>query len=115
MNRFVQQALAALATLTLVLPATAQQDTRRAGGMEPLDPEQMDAARVPLENPRDEDEDEQSREEWLEEQRRRLLDDPGYGDVREPRSRPESSSGEMTPFQENFRDALINQLENTAR
>ncbi len=114
MRSFLKQ-IGILTALALALPAVAHDQPGRSGTMEPLDPDQMDAARVPLAGDAANGEDESSGQEWLEEQRRRMLEQQAYpSDQEPPRSRQQESSQELTPFQEGFRDALINQLRNTA-
>lgn len=115
MNSILKHSGRILAGLALALPLYAQEESKRGGGLTPLDPEQMDAARVPLGVEPDERDKDQSREAWLEEQRWRLLYDPAWSTVREPpQSRNPDDSEGLTPFQQNFRDALINQMRNSA-
>jgi hypothetical protein len=107
--------LALPVALALTLPAWAQQPSRASGDLEPLDSDQLDAARVPLTSDPEPSDDEAGGREWLEEQRRRMLEQQEYRSGREPpRSGEGASSGQLAPFQKNFRDALIEQLRTTS-
>lgn len=106
--------LAALPTLlALTVPVAAQENERRAGGLEPLESGEMEAALVPLEKPPEEGS--RAYERWLEEQRRRLQEDTDVGRY-EPQPRRNSSAEDhgLSPFQQQFRDSLIDQMRNNA-
>lgn len=103
----------ALAVLALAPPLVAQDEQRRADGLEPLESGEMEAALVPLEKPPEEGT--QAYERWLEEQRRRLQDDT-YIYRYDPEGRRDNESRDrgLSPFQQQFRDSLIEQMRNSA-
>lgn len=113
MTRYIKHTVI-LAGLALALPTMAEDELRRSGGMEPMDSEQMDAARVPLTSESEQPDTESSDEEWLEDQHLRVLQQQESHAGDEPsRSRQDESFG-LTPFQTNFRDAIINQMRGAA-
>jgi hypothetical protein len=101
-----------LALVALTPSGAAQDEPRRAGHLEPLSAEELESAQIPLERTSRDDEDE-GREEWL---RERLFEEPGYFVPAEPAGSADSSSGSdgLSPFQRSFRDAIIDQMQDTA-
>ncbi len=93
-------------------PASAQDEPGRAGRMEPLNPEEMESAQVPMGRAFAEDDDE-GRADWL---RARIFEDSDNFTPATPDNTDQSSSGSrgLSPFQRNFRDAIINQMRGTA-
>lgn len=104
---------AAILTLTFLSASGAAQDgQRRAGNLEPLSADELESAQILLERGSEEDEDE-GQEEWL---RERIFEEPGYFVPTEPASSRDSSSSsnDLSPFQRSFRDAIIDQMRDTA-
>lgn len=101
------------ALLALTAPVAAQENQRRAGGLEPLESGEMKATIVPLNKPPEEGT--RAYQRWLDEQRRWFREenyiyyyDPEYLRFNEDRSRG------LTPFQQDFRDSLMDQMRGTA-
>lgn len=112
MNSTLKQATLTLAGLMLALPLAAQRDSeRRAGDLEPLKSSEMEAATIPMEKPPEKGTE--AYERWLEEQRR-LTEAPFIHEYDPETFRDDTRQQELTPFQEQFRDTLVDQLGNTA-
>lgn len=113
MNSMLKQAALTLTGLMLALPLAAQQDgERRVGDLSPLDPAEMEAATVPMGKPPEKGTD--AYEQWLEEQRRRMMTGPLIYEYDPERFRDDSRERGLTPFQQQFRDALVDGIGNTA-
>lgn len=113
MKAIVKQSTLVIAGMVLALPLAAQQGSeRRAGNLSPLNPAEMEAATVPMGKPPEKGTD--AYERWLEEQRRRLMEEPYIYEYDPERFRDDSQQRGLTPFQQQFRDALVDGIGNTA-
>lgn len=111
MKAILNHFAAVLALVALATPLAAQERERRTGGLQPLDAGEMETAIVPLEKPPEEGT--QAYERWLEEQRHRLQDDT-YIYRYDPEGRRDGEDPGLSPFQQDFRDSLIDHMRNSA-